>query len=81
MKKEFIERGYSVNRAFIVPLNESALRKKYNGSIPLEDEDRKGIILSQLESNRNEWIKPYFGLLESADINASREIMKEYEGS
>ena len=46
MKKEFIARGYSVNRAFIVPLNESALRKKYNGSIPLEDEDRKGIILS-----------------------------------
>lgn len=77
MKKEFTAKGYSVTRAYIVPLNESVLRKKYNGSTPLEDEDRKALILSQLESS-NDWIKPYFGLLESGEIYASREIMKEY---
>ena len=32
--------GFKVVKAYIVPHNESVLRKKFNGALPLEDDER-----------------------------------------
>ena len=74
--KDKISSDYEVLRAYLVPFNESTLRKKFNGASPLEDFDRKAIIEAYL-SEGPDWIKPFFGLMETDESigSVTRDII------
>lgn len=60
-----------------MPLHESALRKKFNGSVPLENEDRMEIIKAELPGPSE---LSFLGLLENDESPgwANKELMKAH---
>ena len=78
--KSKLEENYRVDKAYLVPVCEQVLKKKFNGGAPLEDDDRKDLIEALITDVGNSWLVPFYGLLESDDPEslgwATREIIK-----
>ena len=66
-------------KAFLIPVSDQVMKKKYNGSAALEDEDRKEII-DRMISNKELEIEAFYGMMEGAIESlgeATKEIIKK----
>jgi hypothetical protein len=66
-------------KAFLIPVSDQVMKKKYNGSAALEDEDRKEII-DRMVSNKELEIEAFYGMMEGATESlgeATKEIIKK----
>ena len=56
-------------KAFLVPVCDQVMKKKYLGATALDDEDRKEVIERMVSSNEEmkKWITPYYELMEAND--------------
>jgi hypothetical protein len=71
------QHGYRVEKIYFVALPESVLRKKFNGSVPLENEDRAETIKAELPGQEE---LPFLDLLENDESPgwATKELMKAH---
>lgn len=72
---EWVKTRLCASKTYIIPLNESVLRKKYNGVNPIgDDDDRKSVIQAGLP----DWLTPYYDLMESDDsLGAANKAIAE----
>ena len=55
-----------MERAYIVPVSDQMLKKKFNGAAPIDEEDRKALIEALIDDSPENkiWLKPFYGLLD-----------------
>jgi hypothetical protein len=81
--KAKLQGQYQVERAYIVPVSDQVLKKKFNGAAPIDEEDRKALIEALIEDSPEykSWLKPFYGLLDQEDLeslgHANKEIIKQ----
>ena len=71
-----------MERAYIVPVSDQMLKKKFNGAAPIDEDDRKALIEALIEDSpeHKSWLTPFYGLLDQEDLeslgHATKEIRK-----